>query len=939
MELPTPAATGTPMQNLGKALYNRIPVPPPRMGSPLRAVGGLTKSLPALSYRNPRSIKRKGKKRRKLCEKSEELKKVLASMLPYSALPIVKTSSTLSPERERERETYSNRMTATPHPRYGFERLHDAVQALLDNLSYNECDTLEDRWDTLGTWVDSFHISTDLEHNIQACKDMYQWCTTKECSDSDSLAGYFSLFEQLMLVCVRTVPSLKVIIRGVFSFIMDSVFLTKPTGNPELMLESVTEEVLSEVKERYSSVSLYKTSVNEVKREASNAVGRHSERSKKAATFVTGLTGVYRKSILRLTFGMWKNLTRKVVDPFSIPKSLSGTFIRSDTQTFITAENTSSVVHRDDKLKDDEIANLKQELSKMKQILNSTNSNVSGLEEVVNSQREEIKSLTQTISNLTRIAEEHDKSAVKISESQIEITQQSDKINQLNYIVQKACDKLVGGMHDQRERVTYWGDESVITNFSSENLRRWINYTTSLATNCPPCDVTSWDLGPHLMQPIGTVLHVLSPVMSDFGTNNFYKFTSETSNKVKAVMLLRALDGLGVSLDLTPEDLSTPAIDSSSSCVYFTIICILYYKYTTIVPECGIRLRSVAKMEPPKSPKGVAKLRIQFEDCASQSSIWHKTSTSALLEAISTLMASLLRKGKGRDSNDTRALNRDLHVEINPDLVAILDLSQDDNGESAIREVNDVLDTYSEDLRNIFTFYASSSSGGVGAKVMNEPEFWHFVRDTKIIAKGCTRNHLSNMIITIEDITLGSWASLLVRIANIKFKGSGAPARKLTKLLTQHILHNSKQMEMDTFRKSIYTEKVQGILTEFNSTVMNIFKQYSEHKSGVHSMTKSMYDRLLHDIHITDPVCTNYILDEIFKQIQDPEDPSEDLLFHEFWECIVTIAAVKRPEPYLPLYQRVKHFLESWLIPPFKTLKLGTDQPKRRVKRKSFMHR
>eukprot|EP00659_Diplonema_papillatum_P000581 gene581-876_t len=475
-----------------------------------------------------------------------------------------------------------------------------------------------------------------------------------------------------------------------------------------------------------------------------------------------------------------------------------------------------------------------------------------------------------------------------------------------------------------QERVSAW--------FTGDGLRDWFEAVlqranTINATQGLPQVRSSitWDAGPHLLDAFAACLHCVAPDLARMDAAGFQSFVQTVNFRTKATKLLAYLRSCNIELPVTPDALVQPAsAGRATRAVYQVTACLIYHRLNSGLSgrslgwqECGFLAGSKRKTATSTlgdqgsgraggNVENVGEVMDTVERLVLDGTKWVRDATAGLLAAVDCLVKALVEKHSVEPDEDQQFCV--LTLANTPEIT-------DDAQRAVVREL---LGDHGPDLKKVFGFYAASVTSGPGSSTMNEAEFAQFAIDTKILGKAVTRFTLGDLFYKANggrDLALGDWLPLLVRLAAIKFKEPEIAQRVST--LVTHVLSKSKQLEMDVFRKAIYTDKVQSVMRDYDNAIASTFKTYAEQpkSASVPSITKAAYAKFLADLHVSDSHCTMYVLDEIFRQVQDPEDDSDDLIFQEFTECLVAISVVKRPEPYIPMHQKLKYFLETWLVP------------------------
>eukprot|EP01006_Ploeotia_vitrea_P034011 TRINITY_DN65686_c8_g7_i1.p1 TRINITY_DN65686_c8_g7~~TRINITY_DN65686_c8_g7_i1.p1 ORF type:complete len:972 (+),score=98.80 TRINITY_DN65686_c8_g7_i1:65-2980(+) len=166
------------------------------------------------------------------------------------------------------------------------------------------------------------------------------------------------------------------------------------------------------------------------------------------------------------------------------------------------------------------------------------------------------------------------------------------------------------------------------------------------------------------------------------------------------------------------------------------------------------------------------------------------------------------------------------------------------------------------------------------------------------------------------EMTPEEWVESLIRLAHRKYrKNNESLPSALGSLLDNHVSKHCLQVDLTDFKAQVYSKEVQEVLAKYRHHLSDVFKHWARVVTPGHpyEMSTAQWKKLLDDATLVDEVFTHYAAQAIFTKLQ--EDDSIDLLYHEFTEAIVAVSAFKNPAPYLPLHQRLDHFIHSMLLP------------------------
>ena len=1036
-DFPTPAASGACGSNLPRHF---LPAVPSDRFSVCRSPFSHRRCVKQIAVRpppNPRTKQRR-KKARPPPQRAEELRRVLAESMPYKCLPVEpppdrhpsSSSSPASPDAAAARTSSAAvdasafafegrpRMRATPSPRHGFSKMFGSVDDILRKIGGQD---LEAGWSRVGEYIDAYQQDDLQEGTTAHCMRLHRQAEAQgaEAAEGDLEPGLqgvvyaVRILEQALLLLMRAAPRMKPALRYAYGQVAAALFdgevdepvfaATHPEGGGGGGGAGGGADGLEEEADvaRFKDATLFRDDVRRVTQATQEVRADAVRKVQNLKLFCEKLVKVQNMSFLKVVFREWKLGVRRAkvfegwFDDARSDDNISTTFITEgrakEQQLAETAEQLARCQAAEAALRED-AASLRAQAAECQQ-------EATHLESIVHSQQVEISALTHNVADLTallrgykRMYQEADRAAQGLDECS----------STLATSLQRAAEAVSGDDAELVEKDARWGKLDVKAQCNARNLMMWVlDVSRPLAVGGgggerePP----SWEAGPHLLLPLGGVLHMLAPTQSGLDAERYQRYAAATSFQKRAEMFVGALASAGVTLDVSPSDLAQPSSAlRCSPCVYHAVATLLYFRFAGGVGSrvCGAppftvsddaraqardarrRLQVAAanteSVEPtlpedaldPTSPysaqgggrrsgllqgleeaamtttgededggggeggggggdggrsrasqmldgrkRSTAAARQAYEEAAEGGYEWLRSGVEGLQDCIRNLVRNVVRREQEDDATAAGAQEWTLTLDELPFV----------ESEAGLHDVNNLLSTHSEELGKIFTYYASLVSGSGGTlKVMEEAEYMKFVLDAKLFGRSLTRTDLLDLLARVsptKELTLRQWLVLLPRVARLKFKSSERPISvKLKQLLSNHVLVHSKQLEADAFKKTIYSDKVQAVLKDFSSVLLWVFKLYATRGKGeAHVLQKAGYDRLLHDMHIADHTCTQYILDEVFHRIQDPDDDSEDLIYHEFCECLVAIAAVKRPEPYLPLSQRFRHFLDTWVAP------------------------
>eukprot|EP00472_Partenskyella_glossopodia_P004836 CAMPEP_0197530338 /NCGR_PEP_ID=MMETSP1318-20131121/31463_1 /TAXON_ID=552666 /ORGANISM="Partenskyella glossopodia, Strain RCC365" /LENGTH=1287 /DNA_ID=CAMNT_0043086117 /DNA_START=73 /DNA_END=3936 /DNA_ORIENTATION=- len=287
-----------------------------------------------------------------------------------------------------------------------------------------------------------------------------------------------------------------------------------------------------------------------------------------------------------------------------------------------------------------------------------------------------------------------------------------------------------------------------------------------------------------------------------------------------------------------------------------------------------------------------------------------------------------------------------------------------------------MLRKYSEDLRKIFLNYAQADNEDVATSMLNEIEYWQFVKDAKILTKTFTKKIAFNVFDVLCDRIVAAtyiqrwfrynvlsfkersitpaiplngnkislkvprkvgrrnFIACVVRLAHLRETGSLAQRfESMMKLL----IINTCQLQSSGFRAQIRSERFFNIFKSYRWHLRHIFVYFAgqiANPAAVDTTDETMnlqeWANLLRCCRLLEPdgPITHENVITIFNNTRTQEfemnDASNSVLEHEclshltypeFLEALVILACFKHPDPYVSLKDKFLKFLKEGFLP------------------------
>eukprot|EP01062_Namystynia_karyoxenos_P064308 TRINITY_DN5723_c0_g1_i1.p1 TRINITY_DN5723_c0_g1~~TRINITY_DN5723_c0_g1_i1.p1 ORF type:complete len:943 (+),score=365.69 TRINITY_DN5723_c0_g1_i1:95-2923(+) len=301
--------------------------------------------------------------------------------------------------------------------------------------------------------------------------------------------------------------------------------------------------------------------------------------------------------------------------------------------------------------------------------------------------------------------------------------------------------------------------------------------------------------------------------------------------------------------------------------------------------------------------------------------------------------------------------------------------------QSDLSDLVDVVTRNFVHIRRAFRHYCgveAEAAPGVRAKQpsMDFSQFWHFCSECRLIDQAFTKAHAAALFADVNMRNRGSgvlgkddpqafnpdhlltpseFVQVLLRMAVLKY----APAKRLRgegvfshvsafeHLLHQDVIPRAGMAAVDAtdFRLQMWSEAVQGVLRRQRGRLLKLYRHYAQkERSLTMGSDSSLAGHHTHTMHVTElrkmfseaqilgPRLSSDDL-ELFVQKQDDGMMDDQLVFSEFEQVLVCVAATVNPNPFDPLHGKVQHFLDQVLFPSLTRYCHDLGKPTRRAKR------
>eukprot|EP00659_Diplonema_papillatum_P014268 gene14268-21882_t len=281
--------------------------------------------------------------------------------------------------------------------------------------------------------------------------------------------------------------------------------------------------------------------------------------------------------------------------------------------------------------------------------------------------------------------------------------------------------------------------------------------------------------------------------------------------------------------------------------------------------------------------------------------------------------------------------------------------------DSMVQTSSSVLLENYQDLKRVFDYYRSLSSTAHAplpdAAGMHLSKFWKFCSDIKCVDRDLSKAAISQIFtkanaaegMPVDDasndladnpnteLVPAEFAESVVRLADARMPGLPRLEQRVAAFLKEHVVPNAAKADVSRFKSEIYERPIQRVLSRYSSDLSKVFLHYaSADKKSAKSNTINFieFTKLLSDCNLLTPPLDQAAALTIFVAMQDDQfvdddNDEEEYVFHEFLEALVACTVYRHPCPYVPLDNRLEHFITAnvltFLRPRFKQMGIKFD--------------
>ena len=253
--------------------------------------------------------------------------------------------------------------------------------------------------------------------------------------------------------------------------------------------------------------------------------------------------------------------------------------------------------------------------------------------------------------------------------------------------------------------------------------------------------------------------------------------------------------------------------------------------------------------------------------------------------------------------------------------------------DAMLEHVSRILKVNYQEIKRIFRFYCHLGGSKVGISATN---LWKFCTDSRSIDKELNRNVIgmifqrANTDSTTHVVDDGSrednpdmelvpseFVECIIRMADVRVNSEPTLHQRLSTFLNTYVLPNVAKVDVSRFRCEIYERPVQKVLLCYAHELQKVFRYYAGADKNSRSRTINFteFNKLLLDCNLLHPPLDEAAALSIFVAMQDrSEDDQDEYVYHEFTEGLVACTVYKYPCPYIPLENRVEHFVSHNIL-------------------------
>lgn len=286
-----------------------------------------------------------------------------------------------------------------------------------------------------------------------------------------------------------------------------------------------------------------------------------------------------------------------------------------------------------------------------------------------------------------------------------------------------------------------------------------------------------------------------------------------------------------------------------------------------------------------------------------------------------------------------------------------------DDINDTFREMATFLAFMSDDLRDVFCFYAKMEGGG---RTLSEDEVYKLFQDSNVVStKSANDSAIMQRIfrtVTIHDsqfvdghceLSPETYIEVLVRVACEKYRSGSFSSKRHRKggtadkslfecfkmLCDEHIFTQAMRHDADLFRRRVYGNLgIRVFLVEFQDLLSSIFLKYASVSpdDDMYYMKIKGFVELVDNANLHKFGFTHGLVNDIFNSVQHFTTAKEYsssstttkneryrffvqddhlVTFDEFIEAVAACACFRYPSPYMPMADKFKDFVAE-ITPP-----------------------
>jgi hypothetical protein len=234
--------------------------------------------------------------------------------------------------------------------------------------------------------------------------------------------------------------------------------------------------------------------------------------------------------------------------------------------------------------------------------------------------------------------------------------------------------------------------------------------------------------------------------------------------------------------------------------------------------------------------------------------------------------------------------------------------------ESEMEAVAGLFDKHYLLLRSVFKHYSAADS--LLDTTISQEEYWKLVVDARFYAKGLfDRTHMKQIFPTPSTaLDARHWMAALVQTASCRYQ-SISIVEAVRTLLEEHLANYAEVTDLTLLMHEINTRSVQLVVEAIAPDMQKVFRNFSNPDSN--RMAGSEFTRLLTEAKVLDETLSVMMAQQSFLKIKSPTE--NDIDFDTFVLVCCSLAFFRLPFPWMKSSVKIKKFLTSMLLKPFKT--------------------